>query len=140
MVSSIMYLAILIRPDIAFALGRLSQFLLDLADYYIKALKGLIRYTRSTSDFRITFKPDLRGDKLIGYSNLDFAIDKSNRRLVLGNVFMLARGPISWMSKKQKSVATSTMDAEYMAMCSCAKQSQLLAHLIRDIGYKYLIR
>jgi hypothetical protein len=43
------------------------------------------------------------------------------------------------MSKKQKSVATSTMDAEYMAMCAAAKQSQWIALTLRDMGSAHLI-
>jgi hypothetical protein len=66
-------------------------------------------------------------------------MDRTDRVSILGNVFMLAGGPISWMSKKQKSVATSTMEAEYMAMCACAKQSQWLAQIIRDMGMHHLI-
>jgi hypothetical protein len=43
------------------------------------------------------------------------------------------------MSKKQKSVATSTMEAEYMAMSACAKQSQFLGQVLRDMGMHHLI-
>ena len=51
----------------------------------------------------------------------------------------MASCPVSWSSKKQKSVATSTMEAEYMAMCQAAKQSQWLAQLLREMGYgKYI--
>ena len=74
-----------------------------------------------------------------GYSDSNYAIDKTNRVSILGNIFFLAGGPISWISKKQKSVATSTMEAEYMAICTCAKQSQWLAHILRDIGMHHLI-
>ena len=43
------------------------------------------------------------------------------------------------MSKKQKSVATSTMETEYMAMSACAKQSQFLAQVLRDMGMHHLV-
>jgi hypothetical protein len=133
-VGSWMYLGILTRPDIAFTLGRLSQFMADPTVTHAKALKKLSKYVRSTSDLGITFRRD--GNKTLeGYSDSDFAMDKSDRRSILGNVFMLAGGPVSWMSRKQKSVATSTMEAEYMAMSACAKRSQFLAQVLRDMGY-----
>jgi len=66
-------------------------------------------------------------------------MDKTTRTSILGNVFMLAGGPVSWMSKKQKSVATSTMEAEYMALCSCAKRSQFLAQILRDMGQHEMV-
>jgi hypothetical protein len=122
-VGSWMYLGILTRPDVAFALGRLSQFLADPTVHHMSALKKLGRYIRSSQDLGILYT---RNDHqtLEGYSDSDFAMDRTDRVSILGNVFTLAGGPISWMSKKQKSVATSTMEAEYMAMCACAKQSQ----------------
>ena len=78
--------------------------------------------------------------KLLGYSDSDFASDKGTRVSIFGNVFFLAGGPISWMSRKQKSVTTSTMEAEYMAISACAIQSQFLAQVLRDMGMHHLIR
>ena len=104
----------------------------------MSALKKLGRYIRSTQDLSITFSRS-GNCTLQGYSDSDYAMDKHDRISILGNVFFLAGGPISWMSKKQKSVATSTMEAEYMAMCACAKQSQWLAQVIRDMGMHHLV-
>jgi hypothetical protein len=102
------------------------------------ALKTMGRYIRSNPDRRIMFsRSSMR--KLTGYSDSDFASDKGTRVSILGNVFFLAGGPISWMSKKQKSVATSTMEAEYMAMSACAKQSQFLAQILRDMGMHHWV-
>ena len=54
---------------------------------------------------------------------------------ILGYVYMLGGGPISWMSRKQKSVATSTTEAEYMALSICAKEGLWLVQLMKDIGF-----
>ena len=43
------------------------------------------------------------------------------------------------MSRKQKSVTTSTMEAEYTAISACAIQSQFLAQVLRDMGMHHLI-
>lgn len=137
-IGSWMYLGILTRPDIAFTLGRLSQFMADPTITLAKALKKLSKSVRSTADLSITFRKD--GNKTLeGYSDSDFAMDKTDRLSFLGNVFMLAGGPVSWMSRKQKSVATSTMEAEYMAMSACAKRSQFLAQILRDMGYHHSV-
>lgn len=133
-----MYLGILTRPDVAFALGRLSQFLADPTASHMSALKKLGRYIRSSQDLGILYTRS-GNQTLQGYSDSDFAMDRTDRVSILGNVFMLAAGPVSWMSKKQKSVATSTMEAEYMAMCACAKQSQWLSQIMRDMGMHHLI-
>ena len=66
-------------------------------------------------------------------------MDKTNRVSILRYVFFLCSASISWMSKKQKSVATSTMEAEYMAIGACAKQSQFLSALLRELGCPELV-
>jgi hypothetical protein len=133
-----MYLGILTRPDLAFVLGRLSQYLADPAEFHMSSLKTMSRYIRSSQDLGIQYSR--KGHKTLeGYSDSDFASNRGDRISILGNVFFLAGGPISWMSKKQKSVATSTMEAEYMAMSACAKQSQFLAQILRDMGMHHLI-
>lgn len=58
------------------------------------------------------------------YSDADWASDKNNRKSITGAVGILYEGAIFWLSRKQKSVATSTAEAEYTAMAMTAKQSQ----------------
>ena len=104
----------------------------------MSAFKKLSRYIRSSQDLGICFSRN-GNSTLEGFLDSDYAMDKLDRVSILGNVFFLAGGPVSWSSKKQKSVATSTMEAEYMAMCLYTKQSQYLAQVLRDIGMTYLI-
>jgi hypothetical protein len=71
----------------------------------------------------------------LGFADADYAADKADRKSTLGYVFTLAGGAISWRSTKQRSVATSTTEAEYIAMSSAAKQALWIQQLLRDIGY-----
>lgn len=61
-------------------------------------------------------------EKLVVYSNADWASDLEERRSTTGYCFSLTRdGPlISWKSKKQSTVALSTCEAEYMALAVTA--------------------
>ncbi|KAI0992649.1 hypothetical protein K3495_g15536, partial [Podosphaera aphanis] len=132
-IGSVMFAMIYTRPDIAFALGRLSQFMKDPADYHMAALKKLLRYLRSTVTYRLKFGPN--GDAaLVVYSDADWASDKNDRKSITGAVGILCGGAIFWLSRKQKSVATSTAEAEYTAMAITAKQGQWIAQVIRDMG------
>jgi len=70
----------------------------------------------------------------LGYSDSDLAGDVNDRKSTSGLIFFLAGGPIAWQSAKQKVVALSSCEAEYItaagAMCEGVWLAQLLAELI----------
>lgn len=139
-IGKLMYAAMHTRPDFCFALGRLSQYLGDPAHHHGQALKTLLRYIRSTIDLGIEYgPPESSGSSLKAYSDFDYAADRLNRKSILGYVYMFAGGSVAWMSRKQKSVATSTTEAEYMVLSTCVKEGLWIAQVLRDLGLsKYL--
>ena len=137
-IGSLIYACILTRPDIAFALGRLSQYLSDPAKHHRQALKNLLRYIRSTIDEGLVFSAS-GSQTITGFSDSDYAMDPVNRKSILAYIYMFAGGPISWMSRKQKSVATSTTEAEYMALSICVKEGLWISQLLRDLGFTMFI-
>jgi hypothetical protein len=60
------------------------------------------------------------------YADSDYAAEPDKRRSFGGHVFLMAGGAITWGSKMLLSVATSTMDAEYMAHSNGVKQARWL--------------
>jgi hypothetical protein len=78
--------------------------------------------------------PKGKGD-LIGYTDADFAGDIDDRRSTGGYVFVFAGGAVSWSSKKQTSVATSSTQAEYMAMTPAAKEALWFRRFFQEIEY-----
>ena len=50
-----------------------------------------------------------------------------------GNLFLMAKGPISWMSKKQPVIALSTSEAEYVAICAAAQEAVWLRRFLPDL-------
>ncbi|KAI0995187.1 hypothetical protein K3495_g12995 [Podosphaera aphanis] len=122
------------RPDIAFVLSRLSQFMKDPAVHHGVALKSLIRYLRSTVKQRLRFGPGgAHQEKFAVYTDADWAADKSDRKSISRGVCLYYGGPISWSSKKQTSVATSSAEAEYISQAMYTKQGQWIAQLLRDL-------
>ena len=97
-VGKLIYTAIYTRPDICFALGRLSQYLSDPAEYYKSALKTLLRYIRSTINLSIIYGGSNSSkslpSNLRAFSDLDYAADRLNRKLILGYVYIFAGGLI----------------------------------------------
>ena len=65
----------------------------------------------------------------------DYAADKSDRKSTSGYIFTLGGGAVSWASKKQRSVSTSTTEAEYLALSMCSKHAVWIGELLREIGF-----
>ena len=138
-IGNLMYGMVFTRPDIAFAVGKLCQYMSDPAEFHAHALKALMRYIKSTVKQRLTYQPGGAHSTFSVFSDADWASDKVDRKSVSGSIAMFYGGPISWSSKKQRSVATSSCESEYMALALCTKQGQWIAQIFRDLGMpKYI--
>ena len=73
-------------------------------------------------------------EAIVGYSDADWAGDVQDRRSTSGNVFLLGGGAITWSSHKQRSVALSTVEAEYMALSVATQKAIWLRHLQEELG------
>ena len=88
------YACILTRPDIAFVLRRLSQYLSDLAKYHRQALKNLLRYIRSTINKGLVFSAS-RSQIITGFSDSDYTMDSVDRKSILAYIYIFTGGPVS---------------------------------------------
>ena len=132
-VGAVMYLMVGTRPDLAAAVGVLSQFAADPCPTHWQALKRVLRYLQATPTHGIRFSGSGDGE-LIGYSDADWAGDIETRRSTSGYVFVLNGGCISWRSKKQRTVALSSTEAEYMALSEATQEAVWLKAFMRELG------
>ncbi|KAM1018829.1 hypothetical protein ACFX13_041012 [Malus domestica] len=119
------------RPDIAFSVHQVSQFMQNPMASHFTAVKRILRYLHGTMDVGISYS---RGDlELHAFSDADWAGDPNDRRSTSGQVVFLGNNPISWSSKKQQTVSRSSTEAEYRALSSTAAEldwvQQILAFL-----------
>jgi hypothetical protein len=136
LVGSLIWLASNTRPDISTAVGSLCRFISNPGRPHWIAAQRVLRYLAGTSSFGITYHHQEEGSShLIGYSDSDWAGDPDTRRSTSGFVFMLAGGPVSWKSKLQSSVSLSSVEAEYIAMCSAAREAYWLRQLLKELGF-----
>lgn len=134
LVGGLIYLANATRPDIAFAASTLSRFCTDPGkDHWITA-KRILRYLKATSQYGIIYDKD--GRCLTAYTDSDWAGDIDDRKSCSGNVLILSTGPISWKSKKQTSVALSTMEAEYAALSEVSREIVYIKRLLIHMGFE----
>ncbi len=72
--------------------------------------------------------------ELVGYVDSDFAGDQDSRKSTTGYVFLLSGIAVSWGSKKQQPVATSTVETEYIAASQAIKEGIWLGSLLSELG------
>ena len=131
-IGSLMYLMITTRPDIAYAIGKLSQHNQNPRVHDWISAKRVLRYVNGTRNLGILYDHS-KPLTIEGYSDADWGGCKTSRKSTSGNIFLVAGGAISWRSKKQTCVATSTCEAEYIASCLAAKESIWLARLFCNL-------
>ena len=135
----VMYTAINTRPNIAFTIGKLSQYVVDPARHHKQTIKYLMRYLRSTIKHHLTYKTS-GSNQIIGYADGDYTKDRQDCKLIMGIIFLLNGGPILWSNRKQRSVSTSTTEVEYMTVSSETKQTLWLSQLLRDMGFSECVK
>jgi len=73
--------------------------------------------------------------ELIGYCDSDWAADTDDRRSTSGYMFVLSGGSIAWATQKQRTVALSSTEAEYIALTECVKHAQWTASLLKQLDF-----
>ena len=134
LVGSLMYLAVSTRPDLAYTVSTLSQFNEGYDQSHWCAAKRALRYLKGTTDYGLVFKRT--GEKLCGYIDADWAGCLEDRRSYTGYAFVMANAAISWEARKQRTVALSSTEAEYMAVSDGTKEAIYLQNYLEEIGTK----
>lgn len=130
LVGSLIFLANATRPDLAFTASVLSRFCTNPEEAHWKLTKRVLRYLQYTN-YGITYIKNR--EEMLTYVDSDWAGDVEDQKSC-SSVIMLASGPINWESKK--SVALSTMEAEYMALLEACKEIVYLKHLLKHMGFE----
>ena len=97
------------------------------------AAQRVLRYLKQTRDLKLTYVKHWP-EAIIGYSDADWAGDVKDRRSTSGSVFLLGGGAITWSSRKQSSVALSTVEAEYMALSVATQEVIWLRQLQEELA------
>jgi len=138
MIGSLMYAMTATRPEIAYSISVLSRYNHDPSNEHMVVLKRVCCYLNCTKDWRLRFGGALRG-ALEGESALgcdvdsDYAGCPDDYKSTSGLVITFG-GAVDWRSRKQKSTAQSTMNAEYYAFrVGCMRLTQI-SHLLNELG------
>jgi hypothetical protein len=132
-VGSLLYLALMTRPDISFAVGLVSRYSEKHDQTHWNAVRRIISYLKGTQLFGICYDGSTTETALSAYSDADHAGCLDSRKSTTGSVFLLYGGPIAWKSRRQRCVSKSTTVSEYIAVSETASDAVWIRRILPDL-------
>ena len=130
-IGSLMYLMSCTRPDIAYAVNKLSRYTSNPGAMHWQEIMRVLKYLRFTRDYGLHYTryPAV----LEGYSDANWISNDKDSKSHSGYVFTLGGAAVSWKSSKQTVIARSTMKSEFIALDKCGEEAEWLRHFLEDI-------
>lgn len=121
------------HPDLSFAVGFVSRFMERPTEEHLQAVKRVLRYVAGTLDYGLRYARQAEAGRLLGYCDADLAGDIDTRKSTSGTMFFFGHCLVSWQSLKQRVVALSSCEAEYVAQTTAATQAIWMARLLGEL-------
>ncbi|GJR36119.1 hypothetical protein Tco_1211803 [Tanacetum coccineum] len=139
-VGSIMYTVRCTRPYVAFAQNITSRFQQNPGEVHWTTVKNILKYLRNTKDKFLVYRGDMKRELRVSYyTDAGYLTDAGDLKSQTGYVFILNGGVVDWKSTKQSISATSSIDAEYIAVFDASKEAvwirkfiSRLVHYLRE--------
>lgn len=131
-IGALQYLT-LTRPDIAYSVNKLSQFLHTPTDLHWAACKHLLRYLKGTHHFSLCFT-STSSSQFSGFADADLASSLDDRRSTGGHCIFLGSNLLVWSAKKQEVVSRSSAEFEYRSLANAATDIVWLQSLCKELS------
>ncbi|KAJ9566359.1 LOW QUALITY PROTEIN: hypothetical protein OSB04_002325 [Centaurea solstitialis] len=135
MIGSLLYLTAS-RPDIMFSTCVCARYQSDPKESHMHAVKRILIYLKKTPSLGLWY-PLHSGFDILAYTDSDYGGCQVDTKSTSGSSHFLGGKLVSWSSKKQNCVSTSTAEAEYVAAASCCSQALWMQTQLRDYGYTF---
>ncbi|GJV88183.1 retrovirus-related pol polyprotein from transposon TNT 1-94 [Tanacetum coccineum] len=137
MIGSLMYLRAS-RPDLNYDVCLCSWYQAKPTEKHLQAVKRIFRYLNRTINMGLWYSKDTDMSlTLTTYADVDHAGCQDTRRSTSGSAQFLGDKLVSWSSKKQKSTAISSTEAEYIALSGCCSQILWMRSQLTDYGFQF---
>jgi hypothetical protein len=120
------------RSNICSIVNTLSQYMVAPKHVHLVAAKHVLRYLHGMVGYGLKYVSDGKV-KLQGYTNSDWARSAVDRKSTSGCCFSFGLGMISWLSRKQTSVALNTTEAKYIATSVASHEAVWLQKLLAGL-------
>ncbi|GJU80374.1 retrovirus-related pol polyprotein from transposon TNT 1-94 [Tanacetum coccineum] len=135
MIRSLMYLTSN-RPDLIYAVCLCARYQAKPTEKHLNAVKRIFLNLKGTINMGLWYSKDT-GMSLTAYADADHAECQDTRRSTPGSAQFLGDKLVSWSSKKQKSTAISSTEAEYIAFFGCCAQILWIHSQLTDYGFQF---
>ncbi|KAA0068153.1 Zinc finger, CCHC-type [Cucumis melo var. makuwa] len=117
-----MYIMSCTRPDIAYAVSKLSCYTSNPGQDHWKAILRILGYLKHTKNYGLHYTryPVV----LEGYSDANWISSIKDSKSTSGYTFILGGGAVSWKSSKQTCIARSTMESEFIALDKAEEEAE----------------
>lgn len=140
----LMYLANTSRPDITHAVSVASRYVERPGLAHVQAVKQILRYLSGTREHGLLFQ--WNGDAaytapllLAGYADADWGGCKDSARSTTGFLITINGSIVDWGSQRQKTVALSSCEAEFMAISAVVQSVMWFQTLLGEIGFTQFV-
>lgn len=124
--------ATITRPDLSFAVNKVSQFMHAPTENHWSAVKRILRYIRGTIDLGF-FIHSSSSNTIHAYSNADWVGSLDDCRSTTGFCIYLGRNLISWRAKKQPTIFRSSTEAKYRRLAITYAEFLWIQYLLTEL-------
>lgn len=123
------------RPDLSFAVNRLCKYLANPKIVHYESAKRILRYLKGSTFLSLIFKSNkCDGSVITSYADSDYNNDPDQSKSISGNLTFVFGNLVSWSSKRQHFVATSTCEAELLSIRESISMIVYLKYLIDELS------
>jgi histone deacetylase 1/2 len=133
-VGALQYLT-LTRPDLAFSVNKVYQFLHAPTTTHWTAVKHILRYIKQTLEIGLNFEGS-KSMVLSAFSDADWASSVDVRRSTGGFAVFFGPNLVSWCARKQATVSRSSIEAEYKSMANATSELVWMESLLKELNIK----
>jgi hypothetical protein len=131
-IGMLLYVSTNTRPDIAAAVGILAQKVSKPRKLDLNECFRIIKYLMKTQNQSILLGNSKLSDPLMAYTDANWAEDRLTRKSTSGFICQVFNSTVSWSSKRQDVIATSTTESEFYALAETVKELKWLKALLKD--------
>ena len=131
-IGGLLWLSLITRPDIAFAVSLLSRFASNPSQEHFQMLNHILSYVKNTVHYALIF-PNTFSKSFQLFTDSSYADDPVDRHSSQGILLKLFGAPLFWRASKQSVVTTSSTEAELLALSHGTKEAKYQCRLFEEL-------